>query len=67
MGRARETRSAESNDRDAAGAFDGDVLSIEDDDEIEEDEDAMRVRVLCEKCGARTGPYLDEFCTCPPA
>ena len=66
MGRVHENRSAESKDRDTAGASDGDELSIEDDDEIEEDMDAMRVRVWCRKCGARTGYYLDEFCVCPP-
>jgi hypothetical protein len=64
MGRVHENRSAESKDRDAAAASDGDEPSIDDDIE---DMDAMRVRVSCQKCGARTGPYLDEFCICPPA
>jgi hypothetical protein len=67
VGRVHENRSAESKDRNAAGASDRDELSIEDDDDIEEDLDAMRVRVWCRRCGARTGPYLDEFCICPPA
>jgi hypothetical protein len=67
MGRAHENCSAESKDQEACAAFDGGELSIGDDDDIEEDEDALRVRVWCRKCGARTGPYLDEFCICPPA
>jgi hypothetical protein len=60
MGHAYESRSAESKNRDAAGASDAGKISIEDDEEI--DEDILRVRVWCRKCGAlRTGPSSARF------